>query len=58
MSCMIAFRSNVTVNMSINMDVSTDKGELDHRLHFHIATEHFTHDNERIKLHFKVDQSR
>lgn len=44
--------SNTTV------DISCDDIELDHRLHFQVATEHFTHNNERIKLHFKVEQLR
>ncbi|CAF4576562.1 unnamed protein product [Rotaria sp. Silwood1] len=37
----------------ISIDISSDAVELDHRLHFHLATEHFTHNNEQIKLHFK-----
>ncbi|CAM4747225.1 unnamed protein product [Rotaria magnacalcarata] len=35
------------------IDVLSEEVELDHRLHFHLATQHFTHDNERIILHFK-----
>ncbi|CAF0885852.1 unnamed protein product [Rotaria sordida] len=35
------------------IDELSDEIELDHRFHFHLATEHFTHDNEQIKLHFK-----
>ena len=40
--------------MKPTIDISTDKSELDHRLHFHVVTEHFTHNNEQIKLHFRV----
>ncbi|CAF3548136.1 unnamed protein product [Rotaria sordida] len=36
-----------------SIDELSDEIELDHRFHFHLATEHFTHDNEQIKLHFK-----
>jgi hypothetical protein len=35
------------------VDISSDEKELDHRLHFQVATEHFTHNNEQVKFHFK-----
>ena len=41
---------------STSIDISSDQSDLDHRLHIHVVSEHFTHDDERIKLHFKVSQ--
>ncbi|CAF1103994.1 unnamed protein product [Adineta ricciae] len=42
-----------SVHLQTTIDVSSDEANLDHRLHFHVATEHFTHNDEQIKLHFK-----
>ncbi|UJR26209.1 hypothetical protein I4U23_007552 [Adineta vaga] len=41
------------VQLRTTIDMSSEDADLDHRLHFHIATEHFTHNDEQIKLHFK-----
>ncbi|CAF0909770.1 unnamed protein product [Adineta steineri] len=41
------------LQLQTTMTVSSDQADLDHRLHLHVVTEHFTHNNEQIKLHFK-----
>jgi hypothetical protein len=41
--------------LNTTVDISSDEIDLDHRLHFQVATEHFTHNNEQIKFHFKVN---
>lgn len=51
------FRPNNEPEIKPTVDVLAEDEELDHRLHFQVATEHFTHDNERIKLHFKVNKT-
>jgi hypothetical protein len=43
--------------LNTTVDISSDEKELDHRLHFQVATEHFTHNNEQVKFHFKVNSS-
>jgi hypothetical protein len=53
-SPMINIRIIPVLPLKPTIDISTDKAELNHRLHFHVITEHFTHNNEQIKLHFKV----
>jgi hypothetical protein len=46
------------LKLTTTVDISSDEIDLDHRLHFQVATEHFSHNNEQIKLHFKVNQLR
>ena len=50
-----SFRIITGLQLNTTVEASSDDSELDHRLHFQVATEHFTHNNEQIKFHFKVN---
>lgn len=53
---LIHFRLITGLQLNTTVDISSDEIDLDHRLHFQVATEYFTHNDEQIKLHFKVMQ--
>lgn len=54
-SCQNPPTTEIVTGLQLNttVEVTPDETELDHRLHFQVATEHFSHDNEQIKFHFK-----
>lgn len=43
------------VQLKPDVDVFSDEYELDHRLHLLLAADHFTDNQEEIKLKFKVN---
>lgn len=51
------FRIVTGLQLNVPIEVTPEDTELDHRLHFQLATEHFSHDNEQIKFHFKVPKN-
>ena len=51
------FRLTSALQSKPTVNIVSDDTELDHRLHLHVVTEHFTHDNERIQFHFRVKSS-
>mgnify|MGYP007031380466 FL=1 len=51
------FRIVTGLQLNTPVEVTPEDTELDHRLHFQLATEHFSHDNEQIKFHFKVPKN-